>query len=92
MFSLLSKVTKHCLTEKDGESYDIARVLWAIGTLIFFGLSIYTVIQAPASFNYVNWGIAFASVLAAGSAGIKLKESTEQSVPGGNTATQLQEK
>jgi hypothetical protein len=92
MFRLFKQVVKDVVTEKDGVSFDITKVLWAIGTLIFFGLTIYTVIVNPASFNYVTWGGGFAAILAGGSAGVKVKESTEQNTSTGVTQQQISEK
>ena len=94
-YSVFKRVVKDISTEKDGISFDITKVLWSIGTIIFFGLTIYTVILTPGSFNYVNWGIAFGGILAGGSAGVKIKESTEQDVPtpdGGSSETRASEK
>lgn len=82
---LTSRFIKDIVTERDGESFDIARFLWAIGTLVFFGLVIYTTVLIPASFNMMNFGIAFGGILAGGGASIKIKESTEQPMPGGGT-------
>jgi hypothetical protein len=83
---LFSRVLKDISTEKDGTSFDTARILWVIGTLIFFGLVIYTTILAPSTFNMINFGIAFGGILAGGGASIKIKETTEQDVPGDNQA------
>jgi hypothetical protein len=77
----LSRVVKDVLTEKDGESYDVTKVMWVIGTLVYFACTGWTVWAHPElGFNPVNWSIGFSTILAAGSAGVKIKESTEQSV------------
>jgi len=87
MFELISRVTKDILTEKDGQSYDVTKVQWFVGTVVYFGCTVYSLIWLKEPFNPVNWSIGFASVLAAGSVGVKIKESTEQTVvqqpPGG---------
>lgn len=83
--ALISRFIKDIVTERDGESFDIARFLWVFGTLIFLGLVIYTTILLPASFSMMNFGIAFGGILAGGGASIKIKESTEQPMPGGGT-------
>ena len=77
--NLIKTVIKHCVTEKDGESYDLARILWAIGTLVFFGCTVYSLHKGQ-TFDYTSWGVGFGSVLAAGSIGIKVKETTEQPI------------
>lgn len=84
-YRLFKQVVKDSVTEHDGESFDITRVLTAIGTFIYFGLSIYTVILDPKNFNYINWGIGFSSIIAAGAAGIKIKESNEQNRSSGSS-------
>lgn len=91
--ALVSRFIKDLVTERDGESFDIARALWALGTLIFLGLVIYTTILIPASFNMMNFGIAFGGILAGGGAAIKIKETTEQPMAGGGMQiTQTTEK
>jgi hypothetical protein len=97
MFKTISAVFKDILTEKDGISFDVTKVQWFVGTIVFFGLSIFSVIKSSThAFDYTAWGIAFAAILAAGSAGVKIKESTEQTAIQGSvttsTATTLQEK
>ena len=88
MFKTLGSIIKDLLTEKDGVSFDVTKVQWFVGTVVFFGMSIYSVWKNPAhTFDYTSWGIAFAAILAAGSAGVKIKESTEQTVTNGNTTT-----
>lgn len=83
--ALVSRFIKDLLTERDGESFDMARFLWVLGTLIFFGLVIYTTVLIPASFNMMNFGIAFGGILAGGGASIKIKETTEQPMANGGT-------
>ncbi len=90
-YNLLKRVVKDSVTEKDGTSFDPIKILGSFGILVFLGLSIYTVILNPASFNYMNWGIGFGSVLGAIAGSVKLKESTEQFVPG-QGETQAEEK
>ncbi len=80
MFNTIGNVTKDILTEKDGQSFDITKVIWVIGTLVYFGCTFYDMIKNHASFNYLNWSVGFAGILAAGSAGVKIKETTEQNV------------
>jgi hypothetical protein len=83
MMALFSRVLKDVVTEKDGESFDTARILWVVGTLIFFGLTIFVTIKNPASFSMMNFGIAFGGILTGGGAAVKIKETTEQPLPDG---------
>jgi apolipoprotein N-acyltransferase len=77
MFSVISTVTKHCLTGIDGESYDIARVLWAIGTFVFIALTCWQTIYRGEHFDYIQWATGFAGVMAACSAAVRIKAMTE---------------
>jgi hypothetical protein len=65
-----------CLTGKDGESYDVGRVLWIIGVLAFIGLSIYGLYRGGA-FDPLNWGTGYGAILGGGGAGIGMKSKTE---------------
>ena len=75
---LFYSILKDTVTEKDGESYDVARILWIMGTLIFFGLTIFVTIKDPSTFNMMNFGVAFAGILAGGGASVAVKAGTEQ--------------
>ncbi len=70
----------HLLTGIDGETFAIARVLWVISTVIFLALTIYQVVNTGV-FDYSDWGIALAAVLAGGGIGVKTTESTEPPAP-----------
>lgn len=90
-YKLLKRVVNDIVTEKDGQSFDIIKVVGVIGLLIYFGLSIYTVILNPSTFNYMNWGTGFGLILGAIGGAVKVKETTEQSVPtpGGGSDTSI---
>lgn len=62
-------------TGPDGETADPARVLWILGTLVYFGGSVAVMIQGK--FDMQTYGIGLAAVLAGGAGGVKMKESTE---------------
>lgn len=66
----------HLLTGPDGETYDPARVLWIIGCVTFLAFAGYS-IHKTGTFDMVNFGIAYGGLLAAGAAGVKIKETTE---------------
>lgn len=66
---------KHMVTGPDGETFDPARVLWLIGTVIFFAGEIATIVKG--TWNGTNFGIGLAAVLGGGALGVKVKESTE---------------
>lgn len=72
----LPAIIKDCLTGKDGQTYDPARVYLAAGVASFLALAFYTVFKTH-TFDYQSFGIGFGAVLAAGGLGIKLKSHTE---------------
>ncbi len=72
----MKKMIKDWFTGPDGVTYDPARMLWIAGIisfLLFAGHQVYK----TSNFDMVNFGIAYGSLLAAGAAGCKIKESTE---------------
>lgn len=68
---------KHCLTGIDGETYDIARVIGIAGVIFYMVMTVYNVAHEHVKFDYVNWGIGFASVISSMGVAIKLKENQE---------------
>jgi hypothetical protein len=77
IFTTLKTVIQHCLTCIDGESYDIARVCWALGALFYIAFTAFEVFVMKKSFDPVNWSIGFGTIMAAASVSIKLKENSE---------------
>jgi hypothetical protein len=61
---------------KDNHTLDLGRIMWAVGTIIFFILSIHSVYKG-AIFDPVAWGTGFGAVLAAGGAALWMKKDTE---------------
>jgi hypothetical protein len=74
--SKLGNFFKHSLTGGDNETWDVGRILWALGTLVFLGCTVYSLVQG-AVWDAVKFGTGFGLVLAGGGLGIKLKENTE---------------
>jgi hypothetical protein len=72
----MNQIFKDCLTGKDGESYDIGRVLWIVGVFTFIGLSFYAVMRSG-TFDPLNWGAGYGALLGGGGAGVALKAKTE---------------
>ena len=71
-----SKMLRHTFTGVDNETIDIGRVLWALGTLVFFALSVHFVWKGGL-FDPIAWGTGFCAILGGGGLGLKLKENTE---------------
>ncbi len=67
---------KHCFTGKDNETFDIARVLWALGALAFIGCAAWVVVHSG-TFDPQNFGSGFGLVMAGGSGSIWAKAKTE---------------
>lgn len=72
----LKRQIRHAFTGKDNHTLDIGRVIWAMGALVFFGLSIYSVIKLHV-FDAIAYGTAFGAIMAGGGIGIGLKGKTE---------------
>ena len=77
MFKGLQKITKDCFTGPDGVTYDPARVLWIVGIVAFLAFTAHGVFKDDKAFDMVNFGLAYGGLLAAGAAGVKVKETTE---------------
>lgn len=77
---LVSQVLKHISTGKDGESYDIGRIMWIVGVIAYIGLSGFQVFKTG-TFNYVEWGTGFGILNTGSGAAIMLKRTTEPSAP-----------
>ena len=76
----MMKLLKDCFTTADGESFDVGRVLWAQGVIVFLGLAIYSVVGQGHPFDMQSFGIGLGATLAAGGAALGFKAKTE---PGG---------
>lgn len=73
---LVGTVFKHTLTAKDGVTYDVGKVIWALGAMTYLGGAIFNMIKGL-PFDYNGFGLGFGAVIAAGAAAIKIKETTE---------------
>jgi hypothetical protein len=72
----IKSIIKDLATGIDGESYDVGRVLWALGALAFLGMSIYAVIHTGA-FDAMGFGAGYGGVLGGGGAALGMKSKTE---------------
>lgn len=71
-----SKFLKDCLTGLDNETYDVARILWACGVIVYLGLAISDVCVTH-RFPYAEFGTGFGIVLGSGGFAVWLKRDTE---------------
>lgn len=67
---------RHLFTGKDGQSWDLGRVLWAVVTLAFIGLSGFALWRGGA-FDPMAWAGGAGAILAAGGGALMLKRNTE---------------
>jgi hypothetical protein len=75
---LLKKFFKDCFTGLDGVSYDLGRVLWAIGVLVYCFITTWIVVKTNITgFDFIAWGTGFGAVLASGGAALWMKRETE---------------
>ena len=72
----LSEIARDWFTGPDGETYDPARMLWISGVVAFLFFVGHEVYRSD-KFDMVNFAIAYGTLLAAGAAGVKIKETTE---------------
>jgi len=72
----IKEMILHTFTGKDNNTIDMGRLLWCIGVLVYFGLSIYD-ISIGHNFDPAAWGTGLWLVLAGGGAAIALKSKTE---------------
>jgi hypothetical protein len=59
------------LTGSDNITYELGRILWFFGTVIFFGLAIYSVVFQKEKFDALTYGLGLGSLLGLGGFGIE---------------------
>lgn len=74
------EIVRDWFTGPDGETWDPARMLWIGGVVAFLCFTGHEVYKSD-KFDMVNFAMAYSALLAAGAAGVKIKESTEPSAP-----------
>jgi len=73
---MTAKFIKHCLTGKDNETFDLARVLWAMGALAFIAFVGWNVYRTGA-FDAQNFGTGFGLIMGSGGGSVWAKAKTE---------------
>lgn len=73
----MKKLLMDCFTTADGQSFDIGRLLWAQGVIVFLALAIYSVVRQNHQFDMQSFGIGLGATLAAGGAALGWKHKTE---------------
>ena len=67
------KFISNMFTEADNVTWDLGRVQWFVGTVVFFALSAWAYGYKGQAFDPVSWGGGLAAVLAAGGGMIWMK-------------------
>lgn len=76
----MSKFIQDIFTEKDGQSWSLARVGWGISLLVFLGLAVWDVTLQKSHFDMQSFGIGLGAVIAAGGVAIGWQAKTEADV------------
>lgn len=85
MWNQIKKLLHDCLTENDGKSYDVIRVIVMLvgcsGFPTFLGLSIYTVVKSSDHhFDMQSFGVAMCAILVGlctAAVGVSQKQKTD---------------
>lgn len=70
------KLLKDLFTGRDNKTWDLGRIMWAMGTAVYCGISVYSLYQGIA-IDPLNWATGFGAILAGGGAALRLKQSDE---------------
>lgn len=74
---IIKQIIKDWFTGPDGVTYDPARALWILGMFAFLTFTAHSIYKSDKDFDMVNFGLAYGGLLAAGAAGVKIKETSE---------------
>ena len=69
---------KDCITETDGESIDVIRLLLIAGVICFLILSIFDVIVAKHPFEFMGFGTGLGGLLGGGGSGMAIRGRLEK--------------
>ena len=73
---MLKTFIAHCLTGRDNATFDIARVLWALGAISFVAYAGWIVIHTGA-FDPQTYGAGFGLIMGSGGGSVWAKAKTE---------------
>jgi hypothetical protein len=77
MPEFIRKLCKDIVTEADGESFDIARLLWIVGAIVFLSMAVWSVVKNHQPLDFMNFGTGLAAVLAGGGIGVGARAKME---------------
>ena len=70
------------ITERDGQTWCPARIIWILGVIVYLVFTGYTVIHGQGHvFDYTSFATGFSTILAAGAAAVRIKLDSEQPIP-----------
>lgn len=72
----MNKLLKDWFTGVDGTTYDVGRVLWFSGVVVFLGCSMYALFIGQ-TWDAIAYGTGLGAVLAGGGAAIGFKANAE---------------
>lgn len=76
------KCVKDCFTERDNQTIDLKRLLWAAGTLWFMAQDSFAVLWKGQAFDPQATGIGLTGIITAGGAAVLMGARSENSASG----------
>jgi hypothetical protein len=76
--AFIKKLVKDIVTETNGEDFDVARVLWILGALVFLGLAVVAVVHNHQVLDFMNFGAGLAAVLAGGGVAVGARSKEQK--------------
>jgi hypothetical protein len=74
----VKKILFDCFTEADGKTWDLGRIQWFVGTLVFFGMTGWVYGYKGQMFDPAAFGTGLGLVLAAGGGMIWMKDKEKE--------------
>lgn len=73
----MKKIIKDCFTGIDGMTWDVGRILWFGGVVVFLACAVFALAIKGQNWDAVAYGSGLGLVLSAGAFSLKLKSTTE---------------
>lgn len=71
------KFVKDLFTERDNQTWDLNRLMFAVGVFSFLGMAIYSIAFNKQVFNWLDAGGGMGAVLGAGAGGLALNRKNQ---------------
>lgn len=72
----MSKFLRDLFTGRDNKTWDLGRVMWALGVLAYFSQTLYSIYK-DMPIDHMNWATGFGAIMAAGGAMLLMKKGDE---------------